>query len=93
VGTGTHCGDGSSTGWRNPVRAMMFIGGGRTTADSSGRDVIFQLGGSGKRVRRGPIDDEMPEGWSSPSEADGSDTLAQIRRGEGVPGGRRWCAT
>jgi hypothetical protein len=31
--------------------------------------------------------------WSSPSEADGSDSPAQIRRGEGVPGGRRRRAT
>jgi hypothetical protein len=31
--------------------------------------------------------------WSSPSEVDGSDAPAQIRRGEVVPGGRRWRVT
>jgi hypothetical protein len=58
---GTHRGDGSSMRWQNPVWAAVFGGGGRSTADSGGQDVICQLGGRGKRVRRGPIDDEMPE--------------------------------
>jgi hypothetical protein len=47
--------------WQNPVWAAVFVGGRRTAADSDGRGVICQLGGRGKRVRRGPIDDEMPE--------------------------------
>jgi hypothetical protein len=58
---GMHHGDGSSTRWWNPVRAVVFVGGGQTAVDSSGRGVICQLGGRGKRLRRGSIDDEMPE--------------------------------
>jgi hypothetical protein len=58
---GMHHGDGSLTRWWNLVRAAVFVGGGWTAIDSGGRGVIYQLGGGGKRVRRGPIDDEMPE--------------------------------
>jgi hypothetical protein len=61
VGMGTHCGDGSSTRWWNPVRAVVFDGGGWRVADSSDWGMICQLGGRGERVRRGPIDDGMHE--------------------------------
>jgi hypothetical protein len=54
-------GDGDAL-WRWVIdEVMVFVDGGRTTVDSGGRSVICQLGGKGKTVRRGPIDDEMTE--------------------------------
>jgi hypothetical protein len=59
VGTWTHRGDGSSMRWPILVRVAVFGGGRRLAANSGGGGVICQLGGRGKTVRRGLINDEM----------------------------------
>jgi hypothetical protein len=54
-------GDGDAPWWRVIDKVAVFGGGGRPAADSSGWGVICQLGGRGKMVRRGLINDEMYE--------------------------------
>jgi hypothetical protein len=61
TGVGQVGGNGDAL-WRQVIdEVMVFVDGGRTAVDSGGQSVICQLGGKGKTVRRGPIDDEMTE--------------------------------